>query len=109
VPTASLPSRGTRSDCPAWCRDHLDDRVNGGANLHQATLGNAGRFQVDVWQEVGGSITVELQAPEAPTLLLSAHDAAALSELLTRAAAIGKSGQTRTDNPTSNADEARLG
>ena len=93
MPTASPPSQGTRSECPAWCREHLDDRINGGANLHQVRLGTAGRFQVDVWQQVGGSITVELQAPGAPTLLLSAHDAATLSELLTRAAAIAASGQ----------------
>jgi hypothetical protein len=86
LPTAPTQSGGARPDCPAWCRDHLDDRENGGANLHQARLGNAGRFRVDVWQEVGGSITVELQIPGASAELLSAQDATALAELLTRAA-----------------------
>jgi hypothetical protein len=86
LPTTPTPSRGARPDCPPWCRDHLDDRENGGADLHQARLGSAGRFRVDVWQEVGGSIIVELQLPGASAELLSAQDAAALAELLTRAA-----------------------
>jgi hypothetical protein len=86
LPITPAPSRGARPDCPAWCRDHLDDRENGGADLHQARLGSAGRFQVDVWQEVGGSITVELQIPGASAVLLSAQDAAALAALLKRAA-----------------------
>ena len=72
--------------CPGWCQDHLDDRENGGANLHQARLGRAGRFRVDVWQEVGGTITVELQVPGAPAELLSTQDAMALAELLKAAA-----------------------
>jgi hypothetical protein len=80
------PTRGARPDCPAWCRDHLDDRANGGADLHQARLGRAGRFRVDLWQEVGGPVTVELQIPEAPAELLSAQDATALAELLMAAA-----------------------
>jgi hypothetical protein len=42
---------------------------------------------VDVWQEVGGTINVELQMPGAPTQLLSAGDAEALADLLHRAAA----------------------
>lgn len=86
LPTASTSSRGARQGCPGWCRDHLDDRRNGGADLHQARLGRAGRFRVDVWQEVGGTITVELQIPGAPAELLSAHDAMALAELLRTAA-----------------------
>jgi len=87
-PTAPTPASGARPDCPGWCRDHLDDRANGGADLHQARLGRVGRFRVDVWQEVGGSITVELQVPGSPAELLSAEDAAALAELLRTAAAI---------------------
>jgi hypothetical protein len=86
-PTAPAPLRGNRADCPAWCRDHLDDRANGGADLHQTKLGTAGRVRVDVWQEVGGTINVELQMPGAPTQLLSAGDAEALADLLHRAAA----------------------
>ena len=86
LPVAATPTRGARPGCPGWCRDHLDDRENGGADLHQARLGRAGRFRVEVWQEVGGSLTVELQIPGAPTELLSAQDAVALAELLTRAA-----------------------
>ena len=86
LPTASTPTRGARQACPGWCRDHLDDRENGGANLHQARLGRAGRFRVDVWQEVGGTITVELQVPGAPAELLSTQDAMALAELLKAAA-----------------------
>ena len=82
-----MPTRGARADCPGWCRDHLDDRANGGADLHQARVGSAGRFRVDVWQEVGGSITVELQIPGAPAELLSVEDAMALAELLKAAAA----------------------
>lgn len=74
--------------CPGWCREHLDDRANGGANLHQARLGRAGRFRVDVWQEVGGVIMVELQIPGAPAELLTTHDAAALADLLGRVAAM---------------------
>ena len=80
------PTRGARPDCPAWCRDHLDDRANGGADLHQAQLGRAGRFRVDLWQEVGGPVIVELQIPGAPAELLSAQDATALAELLMAAA-----------------------
>ena len=49
-------------------------------------MGSAGRFRVDVWQEVGGSITVELQIPGAPAELLSAPDAMVLAELLMTAA-----------------------
>jgi hypothetical protein len=86
------PTRGARADCPGWCRDHLDDRANGGADLHQARLGSAGRFRVEVWQEVGGLITVELQIPGAPAELLSAEDAVALAELLTTAAAASGAG-----------------
>jgi hypothetical protein len=82
LPTAATPTRGARPGCPGWCQDHLDDRENGGADLHQARLGRAGRFRVEVWQEVGGSITVELQIPGAPTELLSTQDAIALAELL---------------------------
>jgi len=41
---------------------------------------------VDLWQEVGGAITVELQIPGAPAELLTAQDAVALAELLTAAA-----------------------
>jgi hypothetical protein len=51
-------------------------------------LGSAGRFRVDVWQEVGGSITVELQIPGASAELLTAQDAMALAELLRRAAIV---------------------
>ena len=76
--------------CPGWCRDHLDDRRNGGANLHQAGLGRAGRIRVDVWQEVGGPVTVELQIPGAPAELLTAQDALALAELLARAASVSE-------------------
>ena len=82
----ATPTCGARPDCPGWCRDHLDDRANGGADLHQAQLGRAGRFRVDLWQEVGGPVTVELQIPEAPAELLSAQDATALAELLKAAA-----------------------
>jgi hypothetical protein len=88
LPTAAPPTRGARPGCPGWCRDHLDDRANGGADLHQARLGRAGRFRVDVWQEVGGSITVELQIPGAPTELLSVQDAMTLAELLSKAASV---------------------
>ena len=88
LPTATTHPEGARSDCPEWCRDHLDDRPNGGADLHQARLGVAGRFRVDVWQEVGGSINVELQIPGARAELLSGQDAAALAELLRTAAAV---------------------
>jgi hypothetical protein len=87
LPTAPAHPRGARPDCPGWCRDHLDDRANGGADLHQARLGTAGRFRVDVWQEVGGSINVELQVPGARAERLSVQDAAALAELLRTAAA----------------------
>jgi hypothetical protein len=87
LPTAPTHHRGARPDCPGWCRDHRDDRANGGADLHQARLGAVGRFRVDVWQEVGGSINVELQIPGARAELLSAQDAAALAELLRTAAA----------------------
>jgi hypothetical protein len=87
LPTAPAPPRGSRADCPGWCRDHLDDRANGGADLHQTKLGIAGRVRVDVWQEVGGAINVELQIPGASTQLLSASDAEALADLLHRAAA----------------------
>lgn len=84
-----FPTRA-RPDCPGWCRDHLDDRANGGADLHQARLGTAGRFRVDVWQEVGGPVNVELQTPGAGAELLSCGDAAALAELLrTAATALG--------------------
>ena len=86
IERVATPTRSARPDCPAWCRDHLDDRANGGADLHQARVGRAGRFRVDVWQEVGGAITVELQIPEAPAELLTAQDAVALAELLTAAA-----------------------
>jgi hypothetical protein len=48
---------------------------------------------VDIWQEVGGSITVELQIPGAPAELLSAQDAMALAELLERAAIVPGPGQ----------------
>lgn len=93
LPTAPTPSRGAPPGCPGWCQDHLDDRENGGADLHQAQLGSAGRFRVDVWQEVGGSITVELQISGAPAELLSAQDAMALAELLRRAATVSGPGQ----------------
>jgi hypothetical protein len=83
-----VEERGRDVGCPGWCREHLDDRANGGANLHQARLGRAGRFRVDVWQEVGGSITVELQVPGAPAELLTAHDAVVLAELLMEAASV---------------------
>jgi hypothetical protein len=86
LPTAPAPTRRARPDCPEWCREHLDDRVNGGADLHQARLGRAGRFRVEVWQEVGGAVTVELQIPGAPAELLTAPDALALAELLAKAA-----------------------
>jgi len=86
LPTAPTPTGGARPGCPGWCRDHLDDRANGGADLHQARVGSAGRFRVEVWQEVGGSITVELQIPGASAELLTAQDATALGELLRRAA-----------------------
>jgi len=56
--------------------------------VHQARLGTAGRFRVDVWQEVGGPINVELQIPGARAELLSAEDAAALAQLLGTAAAV---------------------
>jgi hypothetical protein len=92
LPTAPKPPRGARPDCPGWCRDHLDDRANGGADVHQARLGSAGRFRVDVWQEVGGSINVELQIPGAPSELLTPADAAALAELLGTAATVLGSG-----------------
>jgi hypothetical protein len=99
LPTAPTPTRGARLGCPGWCRDHLDDRENGGANLHQARLGGAGRFRVDVWQEVGGSITVELQISGAPAQLLSAQDAMALAELLRRAAIVPGPGQDEPVQP----------
>ena len=86
LPTAPTSPRGARPDCPGWCQDHLDDRVNGGADLHQVKLGAAGQFRVDVWQQVGGPINVELQVPAARAELMSPHDAAALAELLHRAA-----------------------
>lgn len=86
LPTAPTPRRGTRPDCPGWCQDHLDDRANGGADLHQAKLGTAGQFRVDVWQQVGGPINVELQIPAARAELMSTRDAATLAELLRRAA-----------------------
>jgi len=92
LPTASTPTRGARTGCPGWCNDHLDDRANGGADLHQARLGGAGRFRVEVWQEVGGPLTVELQIPGAPAELLSAHDATALAELLRTAAGAADAG-----------------
>jgi hypothetical protein len=88
LPTAPTPPRGARPDCPGWCQDHLDDRANGGADVHQARLGTAGRFRVDVWQEVGGPINVELQIPGVPAELLTAGDAAALAELLRTATAV---------------------
>jgi hypothetical protein len=91
-PTAPMPTRGARPDCPGWCRDHLDDRENGGADLHQARLGSAGRLRVDVWQEVGGSITVELQIPGASAELLSGQEAMALAELLRRAVIVSDPG-----------------
>jgi len=86
IERVATPTRSARPDCPAWCRDHLDDRANGGADLHQAQLGRAGQFRVDLWQEVGGAVTVELQIPGAPAELLSAQDATALAELLMAAA-----------------------
>jgi len=88
LPTASTPTRGARTGCPGWCNDHLDDRANGGADLHQARLGSAGRFRVEVWQEVGGPLTVELQIPGASAELLTARDAVALAELLRTAATV---------------------
>ncbi|HEY0811933.1 MAG TPA: hypothetical protein VGE11_01525 [Pseudonocardia sp.] len=88
LPATPRPPGGARPDCPGWCRDHLDDRANGGADVHQARLGTAGRFRVDVWQEVGGSVNVELQIPGAKAELLSAEDAAALAALLGKAAAV---------------------
>jgi hypothetical protein len=97
LPAAPRPPRGARPDCPGWCRDHLDDRANGGADVHQARLGTAGRFRVDVWQEVGGPVNVELQIPGARAELMSAEDAAALAALLsTAAAALGPG----SDEPT---------
>ena len=45
-------------------------------------------FRVDVWQEVGGWITVELQIPGASAELLTAQDAMALADLLRRAAIV---------------------
>ncbi len=88
LPTVPTPPTMARPDCPGWCRDHLDDRPNGGADLHQARLGTAGRFRVDVWQEVGGSVNVELQVAGAQAQLLSVGDAATLAELLRTAATV---------------------
>jgi hypothetical protein len=85
--------------CPAWCHDHLDDRENGGADLHQARLGSAGRFRVDVWQEVGGPVTVELQLPGASAELLTAQDAMALAELLRTAASVSGTGWDEQPQP----------
>ena len=95
LPTAPTPTRGARTGCPGWCSDHLDDRANGGADLHQARLGSAGRFRVEVWQEVGGPVTVELQIPGASAELLTAPDAVALAELLVTAATVSDPEQTR--------------
>ena len=100
MPNPSVPSPDVRPDCPPWCRDHLDDRPNGGADLHQARLGTAGWLRVEVWQQVGGSINIELQIPGAPTQLLSVDDAAELAELLKTAAAVAESGQTSADGPS---------
>jgi len=50
---------------------------------------------VDVWQQVGGQINIELQIPGAPTQLLSFDDAAELAELLKTAAAVAESGSPR--------------
>jgi hypothetical protein len=91
LPAVPTPTRGARPGCPGWCQDHLDDRENGGADLHQARLGSAGRFRVDVWQEVGGSITVELQVPGASAELVTAQEAIALAQLLERAASVNRS------------------
>jgi hypothetical protein len=55
-------------------------------------LGSAGRLRVDVWQEVGGSITVELQIPGASAELLSGQEAMALAELLRRAVIVSDPG-----------------
>lgn len=92
LPTATVSSQGARPDCPRWCRDHLDDRANGGADLHQARLGTAGRYRVDVWQEVGGAVNVELEIPGAQVQLLSAEEATTLSELLRKAATVTRPG-----------------